>query len=68
MQICKQLDIWQEWLLPNINKFLVFLIIYEWDRIFESAFDKLQSFLNYFSVRVFMLLIGIQQKILRNFQ
>ena len=36
----KKLDKRRESLLPNIDNFSMFFIVFEWGRIFESVMDK----------------------------
>ena len=65
----KKLDKWWESFLPNNDNFLVFFIVFEGERIFESVGDKWEVKCNaklrpnYFSVNVFILALVFRQQI-----
>ena len=72
--VCKNLDKQQELFLPNTNNFLAFFIVFEWDRIFESAMGKWEVKCNvklrpnYFSVNVSVLAVVFRPQISKDWQ
>ena len=72
--VCKKLDKWWESFSPNTNNFLAFFIVFEWNRILESAMDKQEVicnaklYPNYFSVNVSVIAVAFRRQFSANQQ